>query len=194
MKKYTQEEFNNFHISEKGFRICPSGDYTDIKVFGDKCRFASGCRFDDHCSFGEVCKFCQGCTFGNGCGFGNMCIFGKGCSFGKYCSFGMYCKFSKWCVFDEYCDFANMCSFDTGCICEFGPFDKMLTVVGFGNYGRPIYFFRLTNGKIFIRWGYFSGSLERWKIEVSKTRKEMKYFESYLLLAQAVEEAVKCYI
>lgn len=49
MKKYTQEEFERLPI-EDGYRICPTGDYTQVKDFG------RGCSFGEWCSFGEGCK------------------------------------------------------------------------------------------------------------------------------------------
>ena len=83
MKKYAQEEFDNFEIDEYGRKICPTGDYTDIKNFGERCDF-SGC-----------CRFGAGCTFGAGCRFGGYCSFGAGCSFGEHCIFAMYCNFEN---------------------------------------------------------------------------------------------------
>lgn len=45
MKKYSVEEFENFEIDENGYKVCPSGDYSEIKTFGDYC------IFDDECIF-----------------------------------------------------------------------------------------------------------------------------------------------
>ena len=47
MKKYTQSDFDNFEVDENGYKICPSGDYTQISSFGE------GCSFGARCSFGE---------------------------------------------------------------------------------------------------------------------------------------------
>ncbi len=55
MKKYTQEEFDAFETDEYGYKICPTGDYTEIKSFGERCS----------CEFGEFSKML---TFG---GFGS---------------------------------------------------------------------------------------------------------------------------
>ena len=77
MKKYTQEEFNKFEIDEYGFKICPSGEYSLIKSFGDCCSFGERCSFGEYCSFGE------------------KCIFGEKCSFGERCSFGLWNSFNK---------------------------------------------------------------------------------------------------
>ena len=50
MKKYTQEDFVSFAINEYGYKICPSGDYSDINSFGGRCSFG------ELCSFGECCS------------------------------------------------------------------------------------------------------------------------------------------
>lgn len=47
MKKYTQEEFDNFTIDEYGYKICPSGNYTEIKKFGEDCIFGAHCSFEN---------------------------------------------------------------------------------------------------------------------------------------------------
>ena len=60
MKKYTQSDFDNFEVDENGYKICPSGDYTQISDFGE------GCRFGARCSFGEGCSFDEKCSFENG--------------------------------------------------------------------------------------------------------------------------------
>ena len=47
MKKYTQSDFDNFEVDENGYRICPSGDYTQISSFGEGCRFGEKCSFEN---------------------------------------------------------------------------------------------------------------------------------------------------
>lgn len=54
MKKYTQEEFDRFPVDERRRKQCPSGDYTLIQKFPERCSFG------ECCSFGEWCK----CEFG----------------------------------------------------------------------------------------------------------------------------------
>ena len=66
MKKYTQEEFDNFKTDEYGYKICPTGDYTDIKAFGECCNFGDRCNFGGCCIFGEWCNFAMYCNFENG--------------------------------------------------------------------------------------------------------------------------------
>lgn len=56
MKKYTQADFDAFEVID-GIKQCPSGDYSAIQVFSDRCSFGEGCSFGDRCSFGEGCSF-----------------------------------------------------------------------------------------------------------------------------------------
>lgn len=42
MKKYTQSDFDNFEVDKNGYKICPSGDYTQISDFGEGCSFENG--------------------------------------------------------------------------------------------------------------------------------------------------------
>ena len=51
MKKYTQSDFDNFEVDENGYKICPSGDYTQISSFGEGCSFGVWCSFGERCSF-----------------------------------------------------------------------------------------------------------------------------------------------
>ena len=60
MKKYTQADFDNFEVDEYGRKICPAGDYTAIKSFGEWCSFGAGCSFGKGCSFGEWCSYENG--------------------------------------------------------------------------------------------------------------------------------------
>lgn len=47
MKKYTQKEFDAIERDEHGIKHCQSGDYSEIKNFGE------------WCSFGERCLICD---------------------------------------------------------------------------------------------------------------------------------------
>ena len=78
MKKYTQADFDNFEVDEYGRKICPTGDYTAIKSFGEGCNFSARCSFGAQCSFGERCSFGAGCRFGEGCSFGKWCSYENG--------------------------------------------------------------------------------------------------------------------
>ena len=82
MKKYTQADLDAFRVID-GIKQCPSGDYSAIQVFSDRC------------FFGACCSFGEGCSFSEKCSFGAWCSFGKGCSFGEYCSFGACCSFEE---------------------------------------------------------------------------------------------------
>lgn len=50
MKKYTQADFDAFEVID-GIKQCPSGDYSDIQVFSDRCSFGEDCSFGEECSF-----------------------------------------------------------------------------------------------------------------------------------------------
>ena len=56
MKKYTQADFDAFEVID-GIKQCPSGDYSDIRVFGEDCSFGAWCSFGACCSFGKGCSF-----------------------------------------------------------------------------------------------------------------------------------------
>ena len=62
MKKYTQADFDAFEVID-GIKQCPSGDYSDIQVFSDRCSFGEDCSFGEECSFGEDCSFGEECSF-----------------------------------------------------------------------------------------------------------------------------------
>ena len=62
MKKYTQADFDAFEVID-GIKQCPSGDYSDIQIFGECCSFGEWCSFSKQCSFGEDCSFGEECSF-----------------------------------------------------------------------------------------------------------------------------------
>ena len=78
MKKYTQADFDAFEVID-GIKQCPSGDYSDIQVFSDRCSFGEECSFGEWCSFGKWCSFGEDCSFGEECSFE-----GKGEYIGDY--------------------------------------------------------------------------------------------------------------
>lgn len=51
MKKYTQADFDTFEVDKVGRKICPTGDYTAIKGFGEQCIFGEWCYFIEVCSY-----------------------------------------------------------------------------------------------------------------------------------------------
>lgn len=84
MKKYTQADFDAFEVID-GIKQCPSGDYSDIRVFGKRCSFGRGCSFGEWCSFGRGCSFDERCSFGEWCSFDERCSFeDKGEYIGDY--------------------------------------------------------------------------------------------------------------
>ena len=84
MKKYTQADFDAFEVID-GIKQCPSGDYSDIQIFGERCSFGEWCSFGKECSFGKWCSFGKECSFGEDCSFGGECSFeGKGEYIGDY--------------------------------------------------------------------------------------------------------------
>ena len=192
MKKYTQEEFDQFPADECGYKQCPSGDYTLIQKFPEYCSFGEDCSFGGRCSFGEWCSFDGRCSFGEDCSFGERCSFGKGCSFdedcsfGEWCSFGEDCSFGERCSFGKGCPFGERCSFGERCKCEFGEFQAMYTAGGFGSQGRTTYFFYMANGGVCVRCGCFAGSIDEWEEKVNKTHGNSVLAESYLLIGKAV--------
>lgn len=46
MKVYTEKDLEGFERDDLGRLICPSGDYTQIKGFGECCSFGEGCSFE----------------------------------------------------------------------------------------------------------------------------------------------------
>lgn len=66
MKVYTEKDLEGFERDDFGWLICPSGDYTQIKSFGEMCIFSAWCSFGERCHFGECCSFGEGCSFERG--------------------------------------------------------------------------------------------------------------------------------
>ena len=82
--------------------------------------------------------------------------------------------------------FGMGCSFGKECICEFGKFQKLATVGGFGSKARTTYFFLLDDGSVSVRCGCFAGTLEEWETKVKDTHGDSAFAKSYLLAGQAV--------
>ena len=204
MKKYTQADFDAFEVID-GIKQCPSGDYSDIQIFGEWCSFGKGCSFGKQCSFGAWCTFGACCSFGEGCSFGECCSFGEGCSFGACCSFGegysfgACCSFGRCCTFGERCSFGACCSFGEGCSfgkccffgegCAFGGGcsfeDKgeyigdypFLAFVGFGSrIGSKVYFFNLQDG-IYVRCGCWLSDIAGFRERVKAENADAMYLD-----------------
>lgn len=205
MKKYTEKDLESFERNEYGDLICPTGDYTAIKAFSERCSFDVGCSFSDRCSFGELCSFNVGCSFGERCGFSDNCSFGKlcsfdrGCRFGVWCSFGEYCRFGESCIFGERCRFGEYCRFGGYCsfgeLCRFGELCShegltnsiYVAIDRIGSNLRKTYFFKANEG-YFVRAGCFFGTLDAFKTQVHKTHRGTIHETTYLM---ACDLAVK---
>ena len=204
MKKYTQADFDAFEVID-GIKQCPSGDYSDIQIFGACCSFGKGCTFGEWCSFGAWCTFGKCCSFGEGCSFGECCSFGEGCSFGACCSFGegysfgaccsfgRCCSFGERCAFGECCSFGKQCSFGKCCFfgegCAFGGGcsfeDKgeyigdypFMAFVGFGSrIGSKVYFFNLQDG-IYVRCGCWLSDIAGFRERVKAENADAMYLD-----------------
>ena len=179
MQKFTRSDFDSFPVDEYGFRICPSGDYSEIKHFPKRCRFGELCRFGEWCSFGEWCRFGEGCSFGEGHSFGELCSFGERCSFDEGCSFGELCSFGERCRFGKGCSFGERCSFGEGCSHEGLTNSKYIAVDRIGSEKRKTYFFAADEG-YFVRAGCWFGSFDKFAKRVKKVHAGTKHEKHYL--------------
>ena len=161
MKKYTIEDFDKFEIID-GYINCPSGDYSIIKKFPEKCSFGSRCRFGAWCDFGA------GCIFGSECSFGAVCRFDAGCSFGAWCSFG------------ERCIFGSGCSYENTRVKN----GKYFACDRIGSEKRKTYFFMDENGKMFVRAGCFFGTLTEFIARVKEVHAGTKFEKEYLIACE----------
>ena len=201
MKKYTQSDFDNFEVDENGYKICPSGDYTQISDFGEGCRFGAWCIFGERCSFGawcifgEVCIFGEGCRFGAKCcfgvwcSFGEVCIFGEGCRFGAWCSFGACCRFGAWCSFGARCSFGEGCSFDEKCSFENGAVKngRYVAVDRIGSVNRKAYFFMDEDGEMFVRAGCWFSDMATFRERVKEVHAGTIHEKTYLAACDFAE-------
>ena len=120
MHKVTQTEFDSIERRD-GLKLCPQGDYSNVKVSGKKLIFPESCIFSAESVFGIFCSFGDECVFSGYCKFAGWCKFGRDCSFGCFCKFGDYCGFALRGDFDEGCtfgimnDFSDYCTFRDSC-------------------------------------------------------------------------------
>lgn len=193
MKKYTEKDLGTFERDEYGWLICPSGDYTAIKMFPRKCsfgawcRFGQGCRFSAWCSFGGWCSFGKECRFGGWCRFGQVGSFDERCRFGQGCSFGAWCNFGGWCSFGHECSFGEGCSFGARCSHEGLTNSIYVAIDRIDSDLRKTYFFKAEEG-YFVRAGCFFGTLDEFKAQVHKTHSGTIHEQTYLM---ACDLAVK---
>ena len=163
MKKYTQTDFDNFKVDEYGRKICPAGDYTAIKSFGERC------------IFGEQCIFGEWCRFGEGCRFGERCSFGAGCSFGAVCSFGVQCIFGEG------------CSYENGAVKN----GHYVAVDRIDNTNRKAYFYIDDNGNRFVRAGCWFSDMAAFKERVKKVHAGTIHEKTYLAACDLAELMLK---
>ena len=176
MNVINQEEYNTFPVVN-GYKQCPSGNYTQIKYFGERCTFDDNCIFGNDCNFGESNKFGEHCTFGE------YCDFGEHCSFGNSCSFKEGCRFDVCCEFGIDCKFMNKCRFEHGHLSKNGY--PLLIFGGFGIPDKTTYFFNCAEG-ILVRCGDFFGNIEQFK-KMVKENKTDTIAKEYLMIADLVE-------
>lgn len=197
MKIYTIEDFENFETDGYGTKICPSGDYSRIKHFGDYCVFGGYCLFGERCTFGMGCSFGKCCAFGEYCSFGEFCSFGDICYFGGDCSLGNFCSFGERCFFGKYCSFGEWCSFGGGCSLENNlRFENIKEQVGrvikidrIGSRKDCTYFFK-TLSEIYVRCGCFFGTIAEFEAQVNETHKDNEQYKKEYLEAIRYIKAV----
>ena len=187
MKRYTQEDFDNFEVDEYGRKICPAGDYTNIKDFVECCAFDRHCLFGAQCRFIEHCRFGDGCYFGNGCSFGAYCYFGELCGFGEWCTFGECCNFGEWCTFGECCNFGEGCNYENGKVKN----GHYVAVDRIDNTNRKGYFYIDENGNMFVRVGCWFSDMEAFKKRVKEVHAGTIHEKIYLAACDLAELMLK---
>lgn len=145
-------------------------------IFGERCEFGKGCHFDEACTFGKKCKFNDFCEFKRDCDFGLECTFGNFChvSYGVFssCTFGNdsffdVCVFGPFSIFGDRCEFSTPTifggntNFGKQCSIDKKEFVEMLQFSGFGD--REIYFFKLADGTIYVRYDARVGDLNKFR-------------------------------
>ena len=161
MKTYTQEEFNALPVDEYGVKICPTGDYSQIRKFSNSYSFGKWCIFGNSCRFGMWCRFGEGCSFGMWCRFGKWCRFGEGCRFGNSCRFGEGCRFGERFSFGELTN------------------ARYIAVDRIGSALRKTYFFAAEEGW-FVRAGCWFGTFEEFAKRVKEVHGGTKHERDYL--------------
>ena len=212
MKKYTQEDLDGFKIVV-GSKIFPSGDYTEIKEFGDNCKFSNscefgnGCRFENSCNFGnsctfgndcrfdeccelgsgcnlgDDCEFCDSCKLGSGCRIGNHCVLGNDCGFGYDCEFGDYCNFGNNCKFEELCQFKKSCNYEDNSVVN----GRFMSFKNIGSKNREAYLYIDKNEKLFLRAGCFFGCLEEFNQHCVRMKVSQNTRDEYLYIFESAK-------
>lgn len=110
------------------------------------------------------CRFYKGCSFGAGCHFGAQCIFMDDCVFDIDCRFGEWCRFDKTCSFEDR-------RVKNG---EYFACDRI------GSQRRKTYFFRDSDGKMYVRAGCWFSTLDEFVKRVKEAHAGTKYEKEYL--------------
>lgn len=97
MEKYTIDDLKSFERDERGYLICPTGDYTSISNFPSSCKFCAVSNFEKNTTFGDDSEFGNCCKFGDFTTFGALGLFGTGCKFSSKTKFNIDCKFGSRC-------------------------------------------------------------------------------------------------
>jgi len=179
MKLFTQAEFDNLPVID-GVKQCPTGDYSSVRNFGERCvfgaesifcrdsRFADSCIFGEKSRFGVGCSFCDRCVFGIGIRFEIWCKFGLGCIFGSETRFGDWCGFGAECVFGDRCAFGVQNRFGERCIFAGRralPENPLLVFPGAGTDDRIVYAINVEGGPWIEGWS-FSGGIDEFRAKV----------------------------
>ena len=114
--------------------------------------------------------------------FPGCCIFGRQCSFGERCSFGEECIFGRWISFGEECSFGGECKVENN-----KEIKEMIKFEGFGSKHRCTYFFKLTDGQIYVRCGCFAGYINEFREQVKETHGDNKFAKEYEAVADLAE-------
>ena len=102
--------------------------------------------------------------------FPSRCIFGEQCRFGERCSFGERCRFGGQCKVENNKEIKEMIKFE-----------------GFGSIHRCTYFFKLTDGRIYVRCGCFAGYIDKFREQVKETHGDNKFAKEYEAVADLAE-------
>ena len=119
------------------------------------------------CPTGDYTKIME---FPSRCIFGEQSIFGRLCNFGELCSFGERCSFDKQCKVENNKEIKEMIKFE-----------------GFGSKHRCTYFFKLTDGRIYVRCGCFAGYIDEFREQVKETHGDNKFAKEYEAVADLAE-------
>lgn len=187
MKKITQEEYDAMPITDD-YKICPTGDYSDVKIFDDDAKFGSHTIFESHSVFGSYSRFGSHSTFGE-CStfgawskfeahliFGSYSTFGHTSTFGEYAEFGSYAAFGNDAKFTGQTTFGHDTTFENGYL----PINYMRPFMKFAGFGSrcnsELYYYQFTRGD-YIRAGCWFGTVEEFRQRVIDEKADVRYLK-----------------